>query len=85
METDSSKKDKKDDKSDSESDDDADPSLRRAALGEFRRRYNYSAPMRRQPSGRMFNRFAKLYEKRLLPCANLKDVVVVLGQEMTFF
>ena len=79
------KKGEKGEKYDSDSDDDADPSVRRAALGEFRRRYNYSAPMRRHPSDRMYARFAKQYEKRLLPRFNLKDVVVVLDQEMTVF
>ena len=85
LETETSKKDKKDEKYDSDSDDDADPSLRRAALDEFRRRYNYSIPMHHQPSDRLFMRFTKQYEKRLLPCFNLKDVVVILGQEMTVF
>ena len=77
------KKDKKEDKYDSDTDDECDPSQRRAALDEFRKRYNYSVPMHHQPSDKMFARVVKQYEKRLLPCFNLKDVVVILDQEMT--
>ena len=65
-------------------------------MGEFRKRFHYSIHMRQQPStfgvaltrrlgrntlDKMFARFAKNREKRLLPCFNLKDSVIILDQE----
>ena len=46
-------------------------------------RFHYSAPMRHQPSDRMFALLAKHREKRLLARFNLKDFVVVSAQDLT--
>ena len=50
------KKSSTDDKTPDEADpdDEVDPSARRAALGEFRKRHRYSVPMRHQPGGKLF-------------------------------
>ena len=69
---------------DSDSDGEMDTSARRAALGEFRKRHRYSAPMHHQQAGGLFARMSRRHEKRLLHCHNLKDVACILDQEMPF-
>ena len=60
-----------------------DPSARRAALGEFRKRHRYSAPTHRKPADKLFARMARRREKRLLHFRNLKDAVCILDQDLT--
>ena len=66
---------------DSDSDDDMDPIARRAALGEFRKRHRYSAPMRHQPADKMFPEW-RVTTRSALQCYNLKDVVCILDQDL---
>ena len=69
---------------DPDTDGECDPSARRAAMGEFRKRRRYTSPMRHRPADRLFARMARRREKRLLRCRNLEDVACIIDHDLTF-
>ena len=51
-------------------------------MGEFRKRHRFAVPMYQQPSEKVGAKILKLYQKRMLTCFPLKDIVVVLDQDL---